>query len=318
MSPIKYRYALSPSGRSISIDQIDPKSRKEYGELTCFGCGSELLPRLGPKNVNHFYHRSDGKGCGSETYLHNMTKTRIYEILTERRNLGLKVDVELPWQQRKIFVDADGIEFNKNARPKLVPKSYEILNASTELYLEKRVKQFVPDVFAKNSEGLDIFIEVYVTHPCSDEKIYSGMPIIELKIESQETAEVVFKQINNGRLEGVIFGSPNTLLKGINFPIDEVKIVSQELADNYRKRIENAARFHEMYSKEHSLSSPPETVNQYINPGFRTAVDYGPDTRTDEEKARDARVCKAIAEGMRTAREAAASRETEALRYDRY
>ncbi|KKK68960.1 hypothetical protein LCGC14_2938830, partial [marine sediment metagenome] len=104
----------------------------------------------------------------------------------------------------------------------------------------------------------------------------------------------------------------------INFPIDEVKIVSQELADNYRKRIENAARFHEMYSKEHSLSSPPETVNQYINPGFRTAVDYGPDTRTDEEKARDARVCRAIAEGMRTAREAAASRETEALRYGRY
>ena len=76
MSSIKYKYAFDESRKIVSIDSVTDADRYNH-TYYCISCGAELKPRLGSKNVHHFYHVNADASCSGETYLHTLAKYRL-------------------------------------------------------------------------------------------------------------------------------------------------------------------------------------------------------------------------------------------------
>lgn len=184
-NPIKYKYAWDNDRHIVEISTVNKQLRNNT-QYYCISCGKELIPRLGDKNQHHFAHKSsdDTISCKNETYLHELAKIKIKEIFDRSDTFIIKLHKNIICSSVKTCEFSQGAKTCCEQQEKIVNlKSY--YDTCT---IEKQIGNFKADILLENSTRpiKPLLIEICVTHPCSEEKINSKLPIIEIPVSSED------------------------------------------------------------------------------------------------------------------------------------
>lgn len=193
MADIKYQYAYNESGTLVSINDLTKETSKLH-TFRCVGCGNPLLPRAIGSTARraHFYHR-EIVACSGETYVHKLAKKLLKERFDTSEEFLVSYSVTMECN-------------NKDCRLRNIHchKEYEKTTIDLKKYYntcteEVGIGGFIADLLLTNSKRPDIdpvLLEVCVTHACEDEKLASGMKIIELKVKKeQDVIEMVGREV---------------------------------------------------------------------------------------------------------------------------
>lgn len=200
MSAIQFRFGLSLNGHPVNIK--DAVKEESY---TCVNCGKPLIAKQGAVREWHFAHKTNTSNCSFETYLHKLSKYFIREMFNEKQQL-LAIREKLTQ-----ICDREHVcPFKKDKNCFVIEEDHVDLLRYNDCVEEASIKGFVADLLF-TSDALDpILIEICVTHPCTEDKIKSGLKIIEIQVESEEDVEKL--------LEGKFIESKNVVF--YNFPDD--------------------------------------------------------------------------------------------------
>lgn len=185
---IQYAYALNGQGTLTHIS--DALRSHTY---TCPGCKSLLTPVLGEINAQHFRHSKEC--CALETYLHKCGKEAFFYRYQQALSRAVPISLEL---ERRVSCNGARLALvrdNISQCLEPVPARYNMTKFFDLAELEKRDKTngLQPDVMLRDTAGQRrCYIEICVTHPCSQEKIDTGIPILEFKIQSAGDIEMLF------------------------------------------------------------------------------------------------------------------------------
>lgn len=188
------RYVRAANGDLIDVSEISPGDRYARGPYTCLACGHLVVPALGRTRRHHFKHKAGRPAnCDNETYLHQLAKMALYTGLSaairEGRPYGLT-------RRRPVICSYHHDTFGLTCTGKSEPFEIDLVAMFDRVELEAGAGGFVADVLL-SSEASDqrMLLEVAVFHPCEEDKIASGLPIVEIEIRSEDAA---------GRLAGGI------------------------------------------------------------------------------------------------------------------
>lgn len=182
---ITYQYAKSDDGFVKNITDVSDEYRKIH-QFTCFGCGTRMSAVLGQKRENHFRHFNDCN-CSNETYLHHLGKDLFVELFESAKSQNKRLLVD--FIQKKVCVnqscplgrdhcfDNDGVYKEFELYPHFTNYVVEVFDHDTGLK---------PDVLLTNDNGEKLYIEIFVNHESSDEKIASKVPIVEISISEED------------------------------------------------------------------------------------------------------------------------------------
>ena len=187
---IKYHYALDETGTLISVEDVCPEDRKKH-IYTCLGCGAEMILKAGQVKAKHFAHKVDMEHCGAETYLHKLAK----RIIRKRFESGGKFEIE--YVQTVRCTDAGFCPFfNEFLCKDDVYKSFDLRKFYDTCEEEKSIDGYVADILLSDSTGKysePVLIEVQVSHKSTEQKIKSGLKIIEIKVTNEEDIKKLSK-----------------------------------------------------------------------------------------------------------------------------
>ncbi|MCF0198858.1 MAG: hypothetical protein HUK02_05985 [Bacteroidaceae bacterium] len=184
--------ALDEVGNIIDIEDAQ-HGRKYY----CINCGEEVIPVKGKKREFHFRHKHDNPSCSYESYLHKLAKLKIYEWLCDTDEIELLFRNKCPKASNCFF-------WIRNCELHYRYKLKERVNIKG---IEQPHDGFVPDILlmSKGPNYEPIFIEIYVTHECSQKKIASNIKIIEFKIEEEKDIKTITQRKFINESESVVF-----------------------------------------------------------------------------------------------------------------
>lgn len=183
MAEIKYKYAYDESGELVSINDYTKEESKQH-TFRCVGCGNLLLPRAIGNNSRraHFYHKELVE-CSGETYVHKLAK----KLLKQKFDNSEKFLVAYP-----VTISCN----NKDCRLRNYHchRAYESKTIDLKKYYdtcteEAGINRFVADLLltnSKNTEIAPVLLEVCVSHACGEDKLASGLKIIELKVKKEK------------------------------------------------------------------------------------------------------------------------------------
>jgi hypothetical protein len=186
-SSIQYAYALDSEGILTHVNH----ARRSYA-YTCPGCESPLTTVLGEINAKHFRHFEEC--CSLETYLHNCAKKAFFYSYQQALNKGMPIKLEL---ERVVFCNGARIALLRNKAiqcQKSAPALYNLTQFFGQVELEKRdtISGMQPDVLLLDESGnRRCYVEICVSNPCSQQKIDTGIPIIEFKIQSSADIQML-------------------------------------------------------------------------------------------------------------------------------
>lgn len=193
---IKYGYALDENEKLISIEELTEENRRKH-TFKCISCKNELVPNLGKIRRHYFSHKADC-ACSGETYRHNLAKLMFEANFYSAKSLYVPVD------QYVECSDLENCKFKKINRNELLGQenaeqfcnrvesvNYDLKKNYDLCTIENGVENFIADVLLEDSTGQNppFLVEMVVTHKCSEEKINSGLPILEIKIDSEDDAK---------------------------------------------------------------------------------------------------------------------------------
>lgn len=187
---IKYQYALDEEDQIIDISMIN-KEHRSHSNYYCLACGRELIAKLGEKKQKHFAHKFNTTelSCNNETYLHRLAKTKIKEKFDKSESFFVKL------RGKVICSSIEKCEFatNKHLCIQEKDKLIDLKKYYNLCSIEKSIKGLRADLLLENTTtGIKpILIEIFVTHPCSQDKINSKFPIIEIPIQSEEDIQIM-------------------------------------------------------------------------------------------------------------------------------
>ena len=189
-------FAVSLDGVLTNID-IAHESNEEF---YCPHCGCKMLKRCGKIRKWHFAHdwrsaTEEQRNCSYESYLHAYAKIRIkewfeksQEIIICYNDTGICEDYETcSWRK-----------YNENSScKKTEQKEFNIKKILNKCEIEKGFningELFRPDLlwYDEKNNNNNIFIEIKVTHECTEKKKNSNNRIIEFDICSEEDVEKI-------------------------------------------------------------------------------------------------------------------------------
>lgn len=186
MPNIKYHFALE-GNKIIPIEMVDKNERHAH-TYTCMGCGAEMTAKMGNKNAWHFAHKVQDEGnCSSETYLHKLAKRLIREKFESSPSFWIQynqVGLCLSYKECRFkYKQEDSCQVFKTVKHDL--KQYYDLCQE-----EIPIEGFIADLLLSSSTHADrnpVLIEIYVTHKSTEEKLKSGLRIIEIKIDNEDS-----------------------------------------------------------------------------------------------------------------------------------
>lgn len=184
---IQYAYALDENGRLTHIS--DAVRSAPY---TCPGCKSPLTAILGEVKAKHYRHVD--ACCSLESYLHICAKEAFYHHYIQSLKSGTAIKLVL---ERIVNCEGPRLDLLGDRRigcQELVPASYNLLRIFDRADLEARHNRtgLQPDIMLSDSlNDRHCYIEICVTHPCTEEKIGSGIPILEFKISSASDIQML-------------------------------------------------------------------------------------------------------------------------------
>lgn len=197
---VKYPYAVTAEGRlvsAISIDKNDPKWEGErFFFLGCEGDDEEEMQFVQRKQTKYFRHRAGYLGDRSDPdrLLHNYAELRIKQRFDESEESGFfpvkyYVVKECPNNNATCKLR---LKTECSGRPRAELKTINLRELYDTCVREKGEDKYIADLLLTNSKDKSVrpmFLEVFVTHRCSEEKTNSGNRIIEIKINKEEDAE---------------------------------------------------------------------------------------------------------------------------------
>lgn len=179
-SSIQYPYALNCQGILTHIDEASGSDT-----YSCPNCESPLTPVMGEINAKHFRHADHC--CSLETYLHKCAKEafiyRYKEALRTKTPISLELQREVTCNDARLSLLETGTESCKQTTSAFYNLTKFFENVELEKY--DNIAGFRPDVMLFDSRGEKrCYVEIFVTHSSSQEKINSNIPILEFEIKS--------------------------------------------------------------------------------------------------------------------------------------
>ncbi|MBR1769351.1 MAG: hypothetical protein IJ748_02735 [Bacteroidales bacterium] len=173
---IKYHNAKDIDGKIVPIG--DAQSGTVY---YCIGCGKEMIAKKGKIKEHHFSHKQTFD-CNAETYLHRYAKQYIKDLFDSQEHFyvqydGLSECGTIDTCTYKDVSDCSCIGYIK--------LRFDLKEFYDTCELESEYNGYVADILLCNSSKPNrepCFIEIAVTHSCEQEKLDSGMRIIEIHI----------------------------------------------------------------------------------------------------------------------------------------
>ena len=199
---IKYRFALDSKGNMVDIRDITKENKREYAPFHGIGCNHEMTPVLGKIKQPHFRHKiktEDAETC-RESYIHMVCKKAVKDYFDSHNTFDIHYiglcccDVFESCKIKDLFrgVGCNGA-YQKTENLK---EKYDTCEE------EKTYDDFKADLLLTNSTNPEIepiYIEIYYTHKCSEEKIKSGNKIVEFQVFSEDDIYELLKNIKDNR-----------------------------------------------------------------------------------------------------------------------
>lgn len=199
---VEYPEAVTADGRLVSAIDIEKGSDAWEGVKYYFpGCEGddeeemEFIPRKHKNGITkYFRHKRGYIGDRNEPdrYLHNYAELRIKQRFDDSLSSG-----EFPVHYYVVEKCPESSscklkgDLKCKGEPKPVLKSLNLRKLYDTCSIEKGADKYIADLLLTNSQDDSIkpmFLEVFVTHKCTAEKIASGYPIIEIKINQKDDA----------------------------------------------------------------------------------------------------------------------------------
>lgn len=171
-----YSYAFDSESRLIQIE--DAIKGKEY---RCPNCKEIMIVREGKERKKHYAHKNT-ENCSYETYLHNIAKRRICECFNESAHFMIQY-------QSKVRCNVDCPLGAKQPCEWNDIKDFDLKQYYDQCEEEKQVDDYRADLLISHSKIKNrepILIEIWMMHKSTEEKLKSGLRIIEIHIESED------------------------------------------------------------------------------------------------------------------------------------
>ena len=184
MTESYYGYATLEDGSLIAIDALNRENRRSFGRFFCFSCKRELIPALGEKVRHHFKHKKDKNAkteCNFETYLHKAAKYALAGFFNDAVREGRPFNLV---RKQPLLCEENAKLVGRPCDTNSQLATFDLTKWFKTAEVEKGVGGFVADVLLTGPQG-EMLLEVAVTHPCSDEKIASGLRIVEIGIKEE-------------------------------------------------------------------------------------------------------------------------------------
>jgi hypothetical protein len=202
---IKYRFAKDINNNTIDVYNVSKNNNIKY---YCIGCGKELIAKLGNKNEHHFSHKQN-ENCNNETYLHELSKKVLFEHLLLYKNANKQFFITLN-KEKCLYSDDLYCELLKTQ------ETHDLLKYYKNIYLEKYVGEYKPDILLTNNNDNNLFIEIAVTHESTDKKKQNNK-IIEIFIENEtDIYEIINDGINESNKNVKLYNFRKNIIKSIN------------------------------------------------------------------------------------------------------
>lgn len=200
---VEYPVAVTSDGKLVSAIDID-KDSDTWKEVKFYfpGCEADeeeemlFIQRKHKNGVTKFFrHRPGYMGDRNEPdrYLHNYAELRIKQrfdnSLSRGKFLVKYYMIEKCPKHSSCKVKGD---LKCKGEPKPILKTLNLRELYDTCSIEKGADKYIADLLLTNSKDESIkpmFLEVFVTHKCTEEKTASGYPIIEIKINQKEDAD---------------------------------------------------------------------------------------------------------------------------------
>lgn len=190
---ITYRYANNDNEEYVDINDVDVVYRNNH-KFFCISCNSEMVASLGNKNTHHFRHKQDTYSCNKETYLHKLGKFIFREVYQDCLKNNKPYNITMFRTIRcsrmstcnvsKLYEGYGCTEYKK--------ETYDLTQYYNVIEEEKKIDSHIPDLLLKGSDNRKpIFIEIKVTHSCTDDKIKLGYPIIEIPLKDESDLDLI-------------------------------------------------------------------------------------------------------------------------------
>lgn len=184
-------FALNKNGLLVSIKEAHNNSKEEF---LCPYCKTRLMSKCGNVREWHFAHYPNAV-CDYDKYLHSLAERMICDWFNASKHIVIKMAVphiqECAEYKTCTFPNKD-VCHNTTGR---TFKDFDLKewygNAVIEKSYTKDGNEFIADILCPcKIPGKDpLFIEIYVSHACSEIKKKSGIKIIELYITSEKDIE---------------------------------------------------------------------------------------------------------------------------------
>jgi len=233
------RFAENKKGKIVEAK----KRMNTEDSFICLGCREIVrayaIHTTGERSQSaHFRHIGNtggrgGIGCGSyESYIHNFSKRKFAENYEYTSSLELKRKLEIVCNKAKYSECSFPLDDVINLKEK-----YPYIK------VEARDGSFIPDCLIYNNNGEKIYIEIKYKSPVSQEKKDSGIPIIEIEVETEEEIlEIIndgFIDDKNHKIHLINFEKvlPNTIYDcGKVCPQDILRIRNKRLEEEEKQR----------------------------------------------------------------------------------
>ena len=164
---ILYDYAIDSQGLIVYINEVDSQNKSQY---KCIGCNKDMTAKTGEINKWHFAHKNI-ENCSGEGYLHKLAKRVFFE------NKAMQI-----------------ISYKEFIFPMLNDSKGNLADVFDIWEYEKTIDKYRADILLSSSKhDYKVMVEIKVTHGSTYEKLSSGIPIIEIKINGQEDIENIKK-----------------------------------------------------------------------------------------------------------------------------
>lgn len=172
------RFALDINNSIIDIQKTNDLNNQQY---FCPYCHKEMIPKRGNIRKPHFAHKADK--CSYDKYLHSIAEIMIMDWFNKNGTIMLSMNNYGKCDRYSSCAFYDKMSCNGTIREQFDLKKYY-----SKCIREYRYGGFIADLYCESDAypNSPIFIEIFVTHECSQEKKSSGIRIIELAIQSEE------------------------------------------------------------------------------------------------------------------------------------
>lgn len=186
----RYQYAKNGHGEIVkAVDLVGIEDKDEY---ICIGCENSLIAKVnGRIKKPHFAHKTVLE-CNGETYLHRLGKRAFIETyqkcLAENEPFYITFHVPKKCEKFKRTI-------RKHCDLGYVEKQFDLTRYFSQIQVEKRHAQFIPDLLLTRQTNNDdcIYIEIAVTHFLSEKKESFGKRIIEIPLDCEDDVEKIYK-----------------------------------------------------------------------------------------------------------------------------